>query len=200
MESRLSSGRRCHGESSYQKRYNHRMGNVATVIRRARTGAGLTQVELAERAGTSQPALARYETGAALPTLPTLERLLLGCGRRLQLRTVRAGEGAAPTTSVRGQLGSRARALRQHRGELLRAARARGVGRVRVFGSLARGEARSASDVDLLVDLEPGRTLLDLAAFRHEAREILGMPVDVATLDMLKERIRGEVVAEALPL
>lgn len=175
------------------------VGDMATVIRRARTGAGLTQDELAERAGTSQPALARYETGATLPTLPTLERLLLGCGRRLQIRAVRAGEPSAPT-SVRGQLGPRARELRHHRRRLLDAARARGVGRVRVFGSLARGEALPASDVDLLVDLGPGRTLLDLAAFRREAQEILAMPVDVATPDMLKERIRAEVLAEALPL
>jgi predicted nucleotidyltransferase len=69
-----------------------------------------------------------------------------------------------------------------------------------VFGSLARGEAKAASDVDLLVDLKPGRTLLDLAAFRREAVKILDLPVDVATADMLKERIRDEVLAEALPL
>ena len=72
--------------------------------------------------------------------------------------------------------------------------------RVRVFGSLARGEDAHASDVDLLVDLEPGRTLLDLAGFRREAEEILGTPVDVATPDMLKRRIRGEVETEAVPL
>jgi predicted nucleotidyltransferase len=71
---------------------------------------------------------------------------------------------------------------------------------VRVFGSLARGEATSKSDVDLLVDLQPSHTLLDLAAFRREAGEILDLPVDVATLDMLKERIRDEVLSEALPL
>ncbi len=176
------------------------MPAVATLIRRARTGAKFSQAELAERAGTSQPALARYETGTTLPTLPTLERLLSACGRRLQVRAVRATRSSAPSTSVRGQLGPRARALRRHRRRLLDAARGRGVRKVRVFGSLARGEAVPASDVDLLVDLEPGRTLLDLAAFRREAEEILGMPVDVATPDMLKERIRAEVLTESLPL
>jgi predicted nucleotidyltransferase len=54
--------------------------------------------------------------------------------------------------------------------------------------------------VDLLVDLKPGRTLLDLAAFRREAAQILGLPVDVATADTLKDRIRGEVLNEAVPL
>jgi predicted nucleotidyltransferase len=173
---------------------------VATIIRDARTGAGLSQAELAERVGTSQPALARYETGAAVPTLPTLERLLLGCGRRLQLGTVATSVLTSPTTSVLGQLGSRPRALRRRRRRLLDAARAHGVRSVRVFGSLARGEALPASDIDLLVDLEPSRTLLDLVAFRREAEELLGMPVDVATLDMLKERIRAQVLAEAMPL
>jgi hypothetical protein len=70
---------------------------------------------------------------------------------------------------------------------------------IRVFGSVARG-AEDARDIDLLVDLEPNRTLLDLAGFRRDAAEILGAPVDVATLDMLKERIRPEVLAEAVPL
>ena len=78
--------------------------------------------------------------------------------------------------------------------------RARGVHKVRVFGSLARGEAGPASDVDLLVELAPGRTLLDLVDFRREAEDILGQSVHVATADMLKERIRAAVLAEALPL
>jgi len=90
--------------------------------------------------------------------------------------------------------------LRTHRPLLLEAARKRGIRKVRVFGSLARGQSVPASDVDLLVDLEPGRTLLDVAGFRREAQKILGMPVDVATADMLKERVRSEALAEALPL
>lgn len=170
------------------------------MIRRARIRAGLSQAELAERASTSQPALARYETDVTLPTLPTLERLLSACGRRVQVRDVRATEPSAASISVRGQLGPRARELRRRRRRLLDAAREHGMRRVRVFGSLARGEEVADSDIDLLVDLEPGRTLLDLAAFRREAQEILSIPVDVATPDLLKERIRGEVEAEALPL
>lgn len=177
------------------------MTDVAALIRRTRTGAGLTQAELATRSGTSQPALARYETGVVLPTLPTLERLLLGCERRLRIEAVAGGAGAdVPATSVRGQLGPRARALRHHRRRLLDAAQARGVRRVRVFGSVARGDEAPASDVDLLVELEPGRTLLDIVGFRRDAEKILGERVDVATADMLKERIRAEVLTEAVPL
>ena len=188
------------GPEIYRKRYTCLVSDVAPMIRRARTRAGLSQVELAGRAGTSQPALARYETGAALPSLPTLERLLRACGRQLELRAPHARNPSTPPVTVRGQLGPRARELRRHRRRLLDAASVRGVRKVRVFGSLARGEAGPASDVDLLVELAPDRTLLDLVGFRREAEGILGQSVDVATADMLKERIRAEVLAEALPL
>ena len=171
----------------YQFRYADRGQHAGSLIREARAAAGLTQQALAERAGTSQPAVARYERGAALPTLTTLERLLRACGHSLLI-------------TARDTLGPRARGLQPRRVPLLDAARRHGVSGVRVFGSTARGEDHPASDIDLLVDLEPGRTLLDLAAFRREAGEILGAPVDVATPDMLKERIRGEVLTEAVPL
>jgi predicted nucleotidyltransferase len=74
------------------------------------------------------------------------------------------------------------------------------VRRVRVFGSIARDDAGPGSDVDLLVELAPGRTLLDLVGFRRDAAETLGVRVDVATPDMLEEHIRAEVLAEAVPL
>jgi predicted nucleotidyltransferase/DNA-binding transcriptional regulator YiaG len=176
------------------------MRDVATMIRFARGRAGLSQAVLAKRAGTSQPALARYERGAALPTLPTLERLLRACGQQLEVRAVGGTRRSASAISVRGQLGDQARRLRRNRRHLLDAAHAHGARRVRVFGSLARGEATPDSDIDLLVELEPGRTLLDLAGFRREASEILGTTVDAATPDMLKERIRAQVMSEALPL
>jgi predicted nucleotidyltransferase/DNA-binding XRE family transcriptional regulator len=176
------------------------MADLAGLIRDARVDAGLSQKRLAERAGTSQPALARYETGSAQPSIATLERLLAACGRRLELVSSPANTAPVRASSLRGQLGPRARRLRVCRGRLLVAAREHGVRRVRVFGSLARGEDLPESDVDLLVELGPGRTLLDLAAFRRAAQEILAMSVDVATSDMLKERIRAEVLAEALPL
>lgn len=178
------------------------MTDVSTTIRNARQGASLSQADLAARAGTSQPALARYETGAALPTLPTLERLLSACGRRMQIDAppISISERPGRAGSIRGQLGPLAEKLRRRRRPLLDAARKHGVVKLRVFGSLARGEAGATSDIDLLVDLKPGRTLLDLAGFRREATEILGLPVDVATADMLKERVRDEALAEALPL
>lgn len=159
--------------------------DVAGLIRSARRAAGLSQSDLAERAGTSQPALARYETGVTMPTLPTLERLLRACGRRLELRVEETPA---------------ARSLRPRRSRLLEAARAHGISHVRVFGSLARGETTEDSDVDLLVDLDPGHTLLDLLSFQIEAESILGFSVDVATPGLLKDDVRERALREAVPL
>jgi predicted nucleotidyltransferase/DNA-binding XRE family transcriptional regulator len=172
---------------------------VATTLRNARTQARLSQARLAALAGTSQPALARYESGATIPTLPTLERLLAAAGRQLQIEAPPLTENAR-ATSARGQLGPTADRLRRKRARILEIARRRGVDKIRVFGSVARGEATDESDLDLLVELKPGSTLVDLAGFRREVADHLGLPVDVATPDMLKNRLRDEVMEEALPL
>lgn len=72
--------------------------------------------------------------------------------------------------------------------------------KVRIFGSGARGEDSPDSDIDLLVELEPERTLLDLIAFQQDAGDILGIHVDAATPEILKDRVRERVLAEAVPL
>lgn len=90
--------------------------------------------------------------------------------------------------------------LRSRRSAILDLASRHGAGNVRVFGSVARGEADKDSDVDLLVDLEPGRSLFDLSGLLMDLRELLGLRVDVATPKCLKDRIRDRVLAEAVPL
>jgi uncharacterized protein len=87
--------------------------------------------------------------------------------------------------------------LAAKKGDILRIAAKHGACNLRVFGSVARGEARPDSDVDFLVDMEPGRTLLDLGGFLMEVRDLLGMEVDVVTEHGLKPRIREHVLKEA---
>jgi predicted nucleotidyltransferase/DNA-binding XRE family transcriptional regulator len=164
--------------------------DASTLLHDARRRAGLSQAALAAAAGTSQSAVARYETGVAQPSLRTLERLLAACGNRLELRAV-------PTAGRTALNGS---AVRRHHRELLDVARTYGARNVRVFGSTARGEAGPASDVDLLVDLEPGRTLLDLVALRREASALLGVEVDVVTPDTLRDAVRLEAERDAVPV
>jgi uncharacterized protein len=163
---------------------------ITQILREARQAADLSQAALAVRAGTSQSAVARYESGAAIPSLATLERLMAACGVRLKLTTEPAGEPGELYLSP----------VRERRRELLALARRHGARNVRIFGSTARGEAGPESDVDLLVDLERGRTLLDLVALRREASELLGRPVDIATLDMLREPVRRDAERDAVPV
>jgi predicted nucleotidyltransferase/DNA-binding XRE family transcriptional regulator len=171
---------------------------IGKLLKRARHEARLTQSELAARAGTSQPAVARYEAETAIPTIPTLERLLAVCGRQLRISTSR--EASAPPSSIRGRTGEQAALLRRERKRLLAAAQSHGARNIRVFGSVARGDPRPDSDIDLLVEFATGRTLLDLAGFKNDASEILGQEVDVATLEILREEFRDEVLEEAVPL
>jgi predicted nucleotidyltransferase len=84
--------------------------------------------------------------------------------------------------------------------EIRRLARLHGVRRLRVFGSQGRGDASPASDLDLLVDLEPGRDLLDLASFKLDLEDALGCKVDVVTENSLSPYLRDRIVAEARPL
>ncbi len=90
--------------------------------------------------------------------------------------------------------------LREKRDEILRTAARHGAHNVRVFGSTARGDVGPESDIDLLVNLEPGRSLLDLGALLMDLQDLLGCPVDVVTEAGLRSRIRDRVLREARSL
>lgn len=90
--------------------------------------------------------------------------------------------------------------LKDRREDILRIARQHGAHNVRIFGSVARGDARPDSDIDVLVDLEPGRSLFDLGGLLIDLQAILGRRVDVVTEKGLRERIRARVLKEAVPL
>jgi predicted nucleotidyltransferase len=86
------------------------------------------------------------------------------------------------------------------RDEILRIAARHGARNVRIFGSVARGEAGENSDVDLLVELEQGRSLLDQAGLMVELEELLGRKVDVVTEQGLYWLLRRRILKEARPL
>ena len=90
--------------------------------------------------------------------------------------------------------------LRNRRDEILQVATRHGARHVRVFGSVARGDADEKSDVDFLVEMEKGRSLLDLGGLLMDLQDLLGRRVDVVTEKGLRERIRSRVLREAVPL
>ncbi|HEY1921913.1 MAG TPA: nucleotidyltransferase family protein [Tepidisphaeraceae bacterium] len=88
----------------------------------------------------------------------------------------------------------------EDRKAIARLAAFHGATDVRVFGSVARGQAGSASDVDLLVRLSPGRSLLDLIAIKQDVEDALHREVDVVTESSLSPYIREQVLKEAISL
>ncbi len=162
----------------------------AKLIREARAAAGLTQADLASRAGTSQPAIAAYESGHKIPTVATLERLLGAAGASL----ITSRPDGMQRTRRLGRL------LHERRQEILEVAARHHAGNVRIFGSVARGVETGRSDVDLLVDLQPGRSLLDQVRLRRALSELLGVDVDVVTSGGLLERDQDSIVKEAIPI
>lgn len=87
--------------------------------------------------------------------------------------------------------------LKSRREEILKLAAQHGAYNVHIFGSVARGEARLDSDIDLLVNLEAGRSLLDLARLLRQLEALLNCPVDVVTEAGLRPRLRSQVLKEA---
>lgn len=88
--------------------------------------------------------------------------------------------------------------LRMKRKNILAIAAKHGAQNVRVFGSVARGEERTGSDVDFLVEMKPGRSLMDLGGLLMDLKDLLGVGVDVVTENGLRERIRQHVLDEAV--
>ena len=90
--------------------------------------------------------------------------------------------------------------LQEKREAILQLAAKHGARNVRVFGSVARREANEQSDVDFLVDMEPGRSLLDMGGLLMDLRELLGRKVDVVTEKGLYWLLRRRILKEAMPL
>ena len=90
--------------------------------------------------------------------------------------------------------------LAQQREVILQLAERHGARNVRVFGSVARGDATSESDVDFLVDMEDGRSFLDLVGFWQDLQDLLGPQVDVISAGGISPYLRAKILAEAVPL
>ncbi|TFC00501.1 helix-turn-helix domain-containing protein [Cryobacterium mannosilyticum] len=144
-------------------------------ILEARARAGLSQSQLAVRAGVPQPNLSAYETGRVQPRPETLARILAATAER-------------PSA-----------VLLRERDRVLELAGRRRAGNVGVFGSIARGTDAVGSDIDLLVSFAPEASILDAAGLVLDLEQLLGVHVDVMS-DRAEGTIRDRAIAEAVPL
>jgi len=163
--------------------------SAGTLLRRARLDARLTQAELARRAEVTQSVVSAYESGSRQPSYATVLKFIHAAGFDL----------GTTLTPRRPQSPGR-ELVERRKVPLTRTLRRLGATNVRLFGSVARGDDRPDSDVDLLVKLQPGVGLLALARMTSEAERILGKPVDLVPDSSLKAELREHVLAEAVAL
>jgi len=167
---------------------------AAALLRQARQRAGLSQVELAARAGVTQSVISAYESGHRQPSVPTLAALIEATGFELAMAVRRQPRRLK---MLSGPVGRR---VRRRRRDLVAAAAAHGVSGLRVFGSVARGEDRPDSDVDLLADLPPGMSLFGLARLQAELEGIVGTRVDLVPAADLKPEVSGRASRDLVAL
>lgn len=175
--------------------YHRGVVDAGVLVRTARQRAGLGQRELGVRAGVPQSAVSAYESGRTQPSMPVLERLVAAAGFELEVQLT--ASSAPVRRAFTGPVGRRVQRKRAALRQLLTDA---GFGRPEVFGSVARGEDRSDSDVDVLVDVPAGTGLFALAGMRRQAAAVVGVPVDLVPRDGLKAAVSASIAADLVAL
>jgi predicted nucleotidyltransferase len=137
--------------------------------------------------------ISAYESDSRQPGLTTLTRLVAATGYELELRVVERRR-------LRGLTGPMGRRVRRRHKQLVQTAAAHGLTGLRVFGSVARGEDRPDSDLDLLVDLPVGMSLLQLGRATEALEVVLGSTIDLVPADSLKPDVARRISPDLVPL
>lgn len=165
--------------------------SAGALLRAARVRAGLSQSELARRADVAQSVVSVYESGRRQPSLPKLAALIEATGCALDIRIA---EGTPDSTQ------GLAERIRLHAEEVKSVASSYGVLVLGIFGSVARGDGRPDSDIDLLVDVPPGVGLFSLGRLEEELRQLLGAEIDLVPVAGLKPRVAESITSDLVAL
>lgn len=187
-------GRRILNETYIANTLYNRFVKSSEVLRDARKRSGMSQLEVARRSGIAQSVISDYERGKREPGADTYAQLLEILGFTLELRARRR---AKTPTLPDSRL---ARLVLRHRKEIISLARQHGARNVRVFGSVATGKTKRRSDIDFLVDLDPGVGLLEMIGLELKLKDLLGVKVDLGPARLLKPNLRDEALAHAVAL
>lgn len=169
--------------------------SAALLLRDARSRAGITQTELAARAGCTQSVVSAYESGQRQPSLPVLLRLVAATGHDLHGQLI--ASTSTPRAPLSGPLGRR---VSRNRRKITTITGAYGISQVRVFGSVARGTEAPDSDIDLLVALPAAAGLFTLGRVRRDLEDLLQAKIDLVPDDSLKLELSPGVLADAVSL
>ena len=165
---------------------------VPLMLINARKSSLLTQQQVADRAGTSQTAVNRYERGVQTPSVDTLKRLLKANGFDLVLDVKK--------TRAIGERSDLYRKVMENRGRIKYLLTKAGATNIRIFGSVARGEDNDLSDLDILVQRVEGRNVLDIYKCHHAIKRLLGVRVDIGIEHLLTTEVRKSAVRDSIPL
>lgn len=168
--------------------------NANEILRQARAKSGMSQLEVARRSGIAQSVISDYERGKREPGADTYAELLEILGFTLVLRAQRRTKTPnLPDSKL-------ARLVLRNRKEIIALARQHGARNVRVFGSVATGKTKKRSDIDFLVDLEPGVGLITMISLELKLKDLLGVKVDLGPARLLKSNMRDEIFSHAVAL
>ena len=169
--------------------------NFAEVLRDARQLGGLTQAQLSTRSGVTQSVISAYERGRREPGAETFLILIEAAGLDFIIR-VPITNYQHPTLPDSAQT----RALVKHRQQILDLVAQYHASNVRIFGSVARGEARPDSDIDILVDFGPNTGLFSIVALQESLSKLLHFPIDLGDPKSLKPHVQPSVAKDQLSL
>ncbi|MDP4649107.1 MAG: helix-turn-helix domain-containing protein [Ilumatobacteraceae bacterium] len=169
--------------------------NFAEVLRDARQLGGLTQAQLSTRSGVTQSVISAYERGRREPGAETFLMLIEAAGLDFIIR-VPITNYQHPTLPDSAQT----RALVKHRQQILDLVAQYHASNVRIFGSVARGEARPDSDIDILVDFGPNTGLFSIVALQESLSKLLHFPIDLGDPKSLKPHVQPSVAKDQLSL
>jgi len=153
-----------------------------------------TTAELARLYGLSRSTVARLVDQGRIPARR------VGAHRRIFRTDLEAADLLPSSGTSQDRTAPRKRNILELAPQIREMARHRGATNVRLFGSVARDDADVLSDVDLVVDLDPDRSLVDLAQLELDLEALLGRRVDLGTTVSLRDRVRRRALAEAIPL
>ena len=169
--------------------------NFAEVLRDARQLGGLTQAQLSTRSGVTQSVISAYERGRREPGAETFLMLIEAAGLDFIIR-VPITNYQHPTLPDSAQT----RALVKHRQQILDLVAQYHASNVRIFGSVARGEASPDSDIDILVDFGPNTGLFSIVALQESLSKLLHFPIDLGDPKSLKPHVQPSVAKDQLSL